>query len=205
MSTGTELDDVLAELTGNATILDVGCYGWRLGGTTHHLIGIDRVEPPGRPATAGFATMNGARIDLPDDTGDLTVASHVLEHISEPVAFFAELVRITRPGGLIWLESPSELAALPRSSDDPQDHEFRNFWDDPTHIRPWPPAALYRLALTCHSRPLTCLRAHNAMPVSRLIAQKPATLRGAPAPRYVTLRDIPAGLPAAWAALWPVP
>jgi SAM-dependent methyltransferase len=199
----TELDAVLGALPSNATVLDVGCYGWRLAGTAHRLIGIDRVEPPGRPAGVAFATMHGARIDLPDDTGDLTVASHVLEHIAEPVAFFAELVRITRPGQLIWLESPSELATQPRSSDAPEDHEFRNFWDDPTHIRPWPPAALYRLALTCHCRPLTCLRAESGMPVSRLIAQKPASLFGAPTPRYVTLRDIPAGLPAAWAALWP--
>jgi SAM-dependent methyltransferase len=199
----TDLSDVLAGLPAGATVLDVGCYGWRLAGTAHHLIGIDRVEPPGRPAKAAFATMAGAQIDLADDTGDLTVASHVLEHIAEPIVFFAELVRITRPGGLIWLESPSELAALPRSSDEPADHEFRNFWDDPTHIRPWPPAALYRLALSCQCRPLTCRRAQNTMPVARLIAQKPASLRGAPAPRYVTLRDIPAGVPAAWAALWP--
>lgn len=54
-------------------------------------------------------------------------------------------MRITRRGGVIWIEAPSELAVQPVSSSDAEDHSFESFWDDPTHIRPWTPGALYRL------------------------------------------------------------
>ena len=64
--------------------------------------------------------MSGPQLHLDDDAGHLTVASHVLEHIDQPVAFFAELVRVTAPGGLIWIEAPSELSAMPRASDLPR-------------------------------------------------------------------------------------
>lgn len=192
---------------GGARVADCGCFGWSLAGACsesgHRLVGLDRVEPPGRPAGAEFFGMEGPRLHVPDDHVDVAVANHVLEHMTEPVALFGELARITVPGGLLWVEAPSELSALSRGSDDPTDHAFANFWDDPTHVRPWTPGALYRLALSWQCRPLYCARAMaGTIPVTRLLARKPAGLRGATTYRFVSLQHVAPGLAAAWAVVW---
>ena len=207
----THVPDVarmIADLPAESAVLDIGCFGWRLAQACadhgHRLIGLDRTEPPGRPAGAGFAVMNDAQIDLADDSGQLTVAAHVLEHMDQPIPFFAELARVTAPGGLIWIEAPSELSAIPRASDDPADHAFVSFWDDPTHVRPWTPAAFYRLALSCQCVPLGCGRTETGgIPVSRMLARKPFNVQGRPQTTYVSLLGVEPGLEAAWRATWP--
>ena len=198
---------VIARLPTGSVVADCGCHGWTLAAACsergHHLVGLDRSEPPNRPAGARFVAMEGAQLRMDSDECDLTVASHVLEHLTDPLALFGELARITRPGGLLWLESPSELSALARGTDDPTDHTFQCFWDDPTHVRPFTPGALYRLALTFGCVPLHCQRAvAGSIPVSRLLAEKPRSVRGTPPQRFVSLRDVPPGLAAAWAAIW---
>jgi SAM-dependent methyltransferase len=198
----------IAGLPPQSVILDIGCFGWRLAQASadhgHRLIGLDRTEPPARPAGAEFAQMQGCSLDLPDDIGHLTVASHVLEHMDHPLALFAELARVTAPGGLIWIEAPSEISALPRASDDPSDQAFVSFWDDPTHVRPWTPGALYRLALSCQCMPMSCGRAQTGgIPVSRMLARKPFETRGRPPTTYVSLLGVEPGLEAAWRATWP--
>jgi len=200
--------ETIAELPHGCCVIDCGCFGWRLADacTAHdqRLIGLDRVEPPGRPAGAEFARMEGPLLDVPDDSGDLVVASHVMEHLADPVSLFTELVRITVPDGLLWVEAPSELSLLPPSSDDPTDHTFLSFWDDPTHIRPQTPGSLYRLALTTQCQPLAIGRARTGdIPVVRMLARKPTDVRGRPDTTYVSLLGVPKGLEAAWRALWP--
>ena len=204
-----DVASTIADLPARSAVLDIGCFGWRLAQDCakngHRLIGLDRTEPPGRPAEAQFALMDGVQIALADDLGHLTVAAHVLEHIDQPVLFFAELARVTAPGGLIWIEAPSELSAIPRASDTPADHAFVSFWDDPTHVRPWTPAALYRLALSCQCLPLACGRSQTGgIPVSRMLARKPLEVHGRPSTTYVSLADVAPGLEAAWRATWPL-
>jgi len=191
-----------------ATVADVGCFGWLLaeaslaGGADY--VGVDRVEPPGRPAHARFARGSDASIELADDSCDLVVAGHVLEHVAAPVELAAELLRVLKPGGEVWIEAPSELACLTVGSSDVEDQHFFSFWDDPTHVRPWTPGALYRLALSCQAIPLAIQRGRTGdVPVSRMLAQKPTHLRGKPATRFVTLKDVPRGLSAAYRAVWP--
>jgi len=167
------------------------------------LIGVDQAEPPGRPHGAVFAASRGGVIELPDGAADVVIASHVLEHVVAPVEFMWELMRITRLGGLIWIEAPSELAARPISSDDAEDHSFVSFWDDPTHIRPWTPGALYRLALSCCCMPLAISRCDaGGIPSTRMMARKPLISEGAKQPRYVSLRGVRPGIANAWAHVW---
>ncbi|HET7698820.1 MAG TPA: class I SAM-dependent methyltransferase [Vicinamibacterales bacterium] len=42
-------------------------------------------------------------LDVPDRSSDLTVSLGVIHHTDDPFRAFTELVRITRPGGLIYL------------------------------------------------------------------------------------------------------
>jgi SAM-dependent methyltransferase len=207
MTPAPEVERIIERLRPGSRVTDVGCYGWTLSAAClkggYLYTGLDRVEPPGKPLTAAFATMAGHVLHVADDGAELTVASHVLEHLPDPIAFFGELARITAPGGLLWLEAPSELSAAGRSSDDPEDHAFLSFWDDPTHVRPWTPGALYRLALSWRCRPLQCGRATSGdIPVSRLLAQKPADQPGRPRNAFVSLNGVPPGVDAAWRHLW---
>jgi len=201
------IDELLRGSDVREVVVDCGCYGWRLAPLCEHyghtLVGVDRVEPPGRPSGVSFARGSGSNIELQDDLSSMTVASHILEHVIEPVSFFGEMMRITRPGGLLYVEAPSELSALPRASDHPEDHRFVSFWDDPTHVRPWTPGALYRLALSCNCYPVGVSRANSGgIPCVRLLGTKPLDCRGAPPVAYVSLRGVPPGVKAAWNHVW---
>lgn len=199
--------ELVGTLRAGSVVADVGCLGWVLGDAVKAiggtLIGIDQVEPPGRPNHATFAPGSDSTFKVESDSCDLVVAGHVIEHVPNGTAFTVEMLRITKPGGLIWIEAPSELGALVRASDDPEDHHFRSFWDDPQHVRPWPPAALYRLALSVQARPLAIQRAQAGdVPVCRMLARKSDSVSGAPQTRYVTLKGVDYGLKAAYESVW---
>lgn len=134
--------------------------------------------------------------------GHLVVASHVLEHVLHPIRLVGELVRITRPGGLLYVETPSEKMALSPRDPDVEGHGFESFWDDPTHIRPYPPAALYRLAISFGCLPLYCSYGgaveHWAARewVSQILARKP-DVQGRMPYGYISLKETPRGAAAA--------
>jgi len=199
--------ELVGDLPRGSTVVDVGCFGWVLGDATLKngvtLIGVDQVEPAGRPEHARFVFGSNGQFDLPDDCCDLAVAGHVLEHVADGTSFAVEMLRIVKPGGHIWIEAPSELGCLSRSSDDPEDQHFYNFWDDPQHVRPWPPGALYRLAISCQTIPLAIQRAQSGdVPVSMMLARKPETVRGKPETRYVSMKNLAYGVKAAYEAAW---
>ncbi|NDH08804.1 MAG: hypothetical protein EBY16_04185 [Gammaproteobacteria bacterium] len=90
----------------------------------------------------------------------------------------------------------------------PRDHQFLSFWDAPTHIRPWTPGALYRLALSCYCVPCQIERAEfGGIPVVRMVGLKPTDCFGIPPIAYVSLLNVAPGLDNAWQHVWqkPVP
>jgi SAM-dependent methyltransferase len=56
--------------------------------------------------------VRGSALELPFRTGsiDLTYTSNVLEHVPDPWRMCGELIRVTRPGGLIFLSYTSWLS-----------------------------------------------------------------------------------------------
>ncbi len=157
------LDDLIKGLKPSAEVLDYGCFGWYLHAHANSLgradlkhSGADIRRPPSLPPGATFYETHDNVIVCDSDKYDLVVASHVLEHVHEPVSLFGELVRVCKPGGKIFIETPSDRSVNVPSSSDPEDHAVLNFWDDPTHVRPWTPAALYRLAISYGCRPVRC-------------------------------------------------
>jgi len=65
------------------------------------------------PNVADYYGHAGA-LPFHDHTLDYVVASHVLEHVANPVAALAEWVRVVRPGGLLYVVVPNRRAAWDR-------------------------------------------------------------------------------------------
>jgi SAM-dependent methyltransferase len=71
---------------------------------------------------------------------DYVCASHVLEHLTNPVKAILEWVRILKPGGLLWLRIPDKRKTFDRTRERStlghliEDHENNVPVDDPTHI-----------------------------------------------------------------------
>lgn len=130
-------------LAGRAVrVLDVGCgnssceitRAW-LDVAAYH--GIDREYYRGMQADYDkmdqvfFLDLD--RLDfstIEDASYDLVIMNHVVEHLHHGEEVVAGLARKVRPGGLIYVETPSY-----RTYGFPSADGFLNFYDDPTHWR----------------------------------------------------------------------
>jgi SAM-dependent methyltransferase len=98
-----------ADLAG-ARIVDVGggpgyfADAFRGAGAAYAGIDPDVGELGARGAAPdGFLRASGLQLPLADDALDLCLSSNVLEHVSEPERMAAEMLRVVRPGGVVWL------------------------------------------------------------------------------------------------------
>lgn len=65
------------------------------------------------------------RINLPDKSCDIVTAISLLEHLSNPNNFLNEVRRVLKKGGFLIIVTPN------------WPDNVKNFFDDPTHIRPY--------------------------------------------------------------------
>jgi SAM-dependent methyltransferase len=139
------------------SVLDVGCLGYHQYRIAKHLglpelkhYGVDWGDATGAPEGFNFkkADLNKDPLPFADDTFDFVVASHVIEHLDHPVEFFGDCLRVCKPGGLLYIETPSERSLwVPGNPSNHDQFYTLSFFDDPTHVlRVWTPQALYRLA-----------------------------------------------------------
>jgi SAM-dependent methyltransferase len=110
------LREVIAAQPAGARVLDAGCgpgswpYALR---PDLAITGFDIKFPPGPPdraITPRIFRADLARLPLVSGHFDLTVCHYVLEHVSELDACCDELVRVTRPGGTLYLSVPRAAA-----------------------------------------------------------------------------------------------
>ncbi len=66
-----------------------------------------RAVAPARLVPESAVAGDGNCLPFPDGVADVTFSSNVLEHVSDPARFLDESVRVTRPGGLIYLSFTS--------------------------------------------------------------------------------------------------
>ena len=141
----------LKDLPAGAPVLDLGCgrgealallREWGLAGRGVDASArmVELCRDRGVEAEVGdlFAALAGAEAE---SLGGV-VSFHVIEHL--PPAALDRLVRLAwralRPGGVLILETPNPLSVVVAA---------RNFWLDPTHVRPVHPGSLklmYELA-----------------------------------------------------------
>jgi SAM-dependent methyltransferase len=98
-----------AEL-GGRTVVDVGGGGgwftaaFRARGANCYLFEPDRAELFSRTARpSGAVNADGYWLPVRDGGADVVFSSNVLEHVPDPVGLIEEMIRVTRPGGLIYL------------------------------------------------------------------------------------------------------
>jgi 2-polyprenyl-3-methyl-5-hydroxy-6-metoxy-1,4-benzoquinol methylase len=79
-----------------------------------HYCGIDVVCYEAFPPDADFkaADLDAPSWPVGDGTFDATVSIETIEHLENPRAFFREIARITRPGGVIIVTTPNQLSLL---------------------------------------------------------------------------------------------
>ncbi|MCX7606953.1 MAG: class I SAM-dependent methyltransferase [Bacteroidia bacterium] len=94
---------------------------------------------------------------LSDEGYDVILMTHLIEHIPNGEAILAALWEKLKPGGYLYIETPSE-----RSLTLPSMPGTLNFFDDPTHIR------LYTLPELCN----TVLRLRGRVRKAGLCRQK---------------------------------
>ncbi len=152
------IEKLYARIKNDGHVLDVGCFGFaqvelakRLGLLSLHHSGVDYCEVKGKlPPDFIFrkADLSKEPIPFEDDQFDLVVASHIIEHVKDPINLFGECARVCKPGGYLYFEAPSERSLLLPSMPFEREKFFSlSFFDDPTHLsRPWPPQSFFRLA-----------------------------------------------------------
>jgi SAM-dependent methyltransferase len=52
---------------------------------------------------AGMIRASGTELPLRSDVVDVCYSSNVLEHVADPAAMLAEMVRVTKPGGIVFV------------------------------------------------------------------------------------------------------
>ncbi|MFH8792767.1 class I SAM-dependent methyltransferase [Streptomyces sp. NPDC017941] len=89
-------------------VVDVGGGGgyfteeFRRRGAQAHLFEPDPRELGAAPPE-GAVVADGYLLPLASGVADVTFSSNVLEHVDDPQTFLSEMVRVTRPGGLIYV------------------------------------------------------------------------------------------------------
>ncbi len=87
-------------------------------------------------------------LPFPAETFDVVIMAHILEHLSLSRAqgILREVYRVLKWGGIVYCEVPSIMSIfMPSISIGLKKEGTINFYDDPTHIRPYSKIALWHL------------------------------------------------------------
>ena len=95
-------------------ILDFGCGN---GGLLSALpaakrIGVEISEPARMAAANVLDTVQPSLQEIDNDSADLVISHHALEHVANPAAIIQELVRVLKPGGTMRIVVPCEMPVL---------------------------------------------------------------------------------------------
>lgn len=145
-------------LATGAHVLDLGCgQGTVLTQLARyrpdlHLTGLD-IEPAGE--AVGYRQVSGDACNLPFQDGDfdLVFSRQVIEHIPNAMQMVKEMVRVLKPGGRVYIDCPDVRNAMHWSP--------LNFWEDPTHLRPYTRKGLVRIFELSGLEPLTTGRVRD--------------------------------------------
>lgn len=126
------------QASGCTRLLDYGCGPGDVLAVCRELnvpaIGLDRSERSCQLATQrGFRVIHGdeSSAALPAEQFDAIFLQSVIEHLADPIGVLRRLIAMLPPGGLVFISAPTPCS---------------DFWDDPTHVRPFTPKSFEILA-----------------------------------------------------------
>tara|TARA_B100001105_G_scaffold248481_1_gene234282 strand:- start:60 stop:719 length:660 start_codon:yes stop_codon:yes gene_type:complete len=108
--------------------------------------GIDILPEEKVDSFINFRNVNLEESELPYEANyfDAIIFTHVLEHLNNPLSLGNEINRILKKGGRIYVEAPNWSSILvPSFGFHREQHNPFNFYDDPTHIKPWTKHSIY--------------------------------------------------------------
>lgn len=147
----------LPKLPAHPHIIDIGC------GTGRTLAGVAQARPDATVYGVDLAPVDNltnhpihkiaadgrfyqANLledhNVPRGRFDLVYSSNVIEHVPDGVAFLRAMSQLAKPGGLVLVHTMNHWGTLV------------GFYNDPTHIRPYPAEALRRAALMVGIEPV---------------------------------------------------
>jgi len=83
------------------------------------------------------ADLEHERLRWADGSMDAITCMHLVEHLRDSTLLQQEIVRLLKPGGQVYIETPHPRSLTLSSPRGRAAGTFTlNFWDDPTHVRP---------------------------------------------------------------------
>ncbi len=107
-------------------------------------------QPANYPAGTEFkrADFDRDALPWPDESFDRVTCMHVVEHLQNPRQLIGEAWRVLKPGGSLYIETPSpETVSMKSAAGAAKGRVTVNFFDDPTHVQPVPVEELSGLAV----------------------------------------------------------
>jgi len=141
-----------AGLQGTCRVLDLGCGPGDNGVALKELhpdIDIHGVDLLPAGAVRDFYSYSVVDLDrgvlpYPDGYFDAVLFTHVIEHLRSPLQLGKEINRVMKQGALIYVETPNWTTAfVPSFGFHREQHNPFNFYDDPTHVKPWTKHGLF--------------------------------------------------------------
>lgn len=139
-------------LNGNEKILELGCG---LGINAIHIkkilpmieyYGVDILHEKDVPNLINYKLVDLENELLPFQTEyfDTIIFTHVIEHLKSTSIIENEIYRVLKKGGKIYIETPNWTSLfVPSFGFHRAQHYPFNFYDDPTHIKPWSKQGLF--------------------------------------------------------------
>jgi SAM-dependent methyltransferase len=97
------LQALVATLPRDARALEVGCGGGMLQHMMPRYIGVDIATSAERFMQQPFVAASATRLPFPDQTFDVVWSIWTLEHVIDPAGMLAEMQRVVRSGGFVFL------------------------------------------------------------------------------------------------------
>ncbi|MDA8239836.1 MAG: class I SAM-dependent methyltransferase [Nitrospiraceae bacterium] len=103
-------------------------------------LGVDLAKNILLPEDIAFLECDIETAPLPckDSSFDLVVSTFLLEHVQDSSNIFSEAYRVLKPGGYLYVVTENWTSVFVPGKE--------NFYQDPTHVRPYSPESLSRLA-----------------------------------------------------------
>ncbi|MTI42823.1 methyltransferase family protein [Roseibium hamelinense] len=166
----------------DSTLFDFGCGAGKLLDDQKHkfgcqTIGMDfnesLVEAAGKRGHRAYPASVEGWTNIADDSVDLIVMNHVLEHLYRPRDVFLQMFRVLKTNGALLISTPNPAGFSAQT--------YLSDWfalDSPRHIMLYPPATAEALLADCGFQDIRVI----ALPVTKDIVRSKARREGRASP-----------------------